>query len=329
MPPLDPGPRPLSPAPPSGPPDARQRASHRRPLPPRGATLPVAIALLLPLLILAGCFGESSDGPAIARIAAPEPAGGAAGACCFFDGSCVVLPEDDCLAQEGTWLGEGLACDPNPCAQPDPTGACCFASGYCELYTADECAGAGGVYGGDGTVCDPNPCAAPPPTGACCFANGRCAVRTAADCDQEGGIFSGENTTCEPRACQVVVEEGCGASYWRSHRQAWKETPYRPTHPVGRLFTLPPKLRAMAGDRLLSALYYPNGPGVRGGARILLRAAVVGVLNASHPRVNYPISQDELISRTNAALASLDRAQMVALAREIRTNNRLGCPLRK
>ncbi len=37
------------------------------------------------------------------------------GACCADDGTCTETTEADC---DGTWLGLGTDCDPNPCAQP-------------------------------------------------------------------------------------------------------------------------------------------------------------------------------------------------------------------
>jgi hypothetical protein len=37
------------------------------------------------------------------------------GACCF-DGTCVMLLEEDCIAQGGQWVGG--PCDPNPCQPP-------------------------------------------------------------------------------------------------------------------------------------------------------------------------------------------------------------------
>ncbi len=296
-----------------------------------GLTRPIGFASLLALaaFAFAGCASDDAGRPIAPVAPSPVPAAEAAGACCFFDGSCVVLTEEDCLAQEGTFAGEETSCDPNPCPQPEAVGACCFASGYCELFTVAECGEAGGTYQGDASACDPNPCPPPLPPGACCYPDGSCAVRTADVCDQEGGIFAGENTPCGPRSCVAVRDEGCGAAYWRSHRTAWKHTSYRPTHRLGRIFVVPRQLRGMADDRLLTALYYANGPGLRGGARILLRAAIVGVLNASHPDVNYPLTESELVARTNEALASLDRGRMVALAREIRAHNRLGCPLSK
>ncbi len=40
------------------------------------------------------------------------------GACCLRDGSCAITSSEDCLAQEGSFKGEGTTCDPNPCPIP-------------------------------------------------------------------------------------------------------------------------------------------------------------------------------------------------------------------
>ncbi len=41
------------------------------------------------------------------------------GACCFVDGSCLVLGQSVCGDQGGTYQGDGTTCDPNPC-EPTP-----------------------------------------------------------------------------------------------------------------------------------------------------------------------------------------------------------------
>ena len=79
------------------------------------------------------------------------------GACCFSDGSCLVLSGADCVTQGGDYQGDGTVCDPNPCGQV--VGACCFSDGSCLVLSEADCMAQGGDYQGDGTSCDPNPCA--------------------------------------------------------------------------------------------------------------------------------------------------------------------------
>jgi len=73
------------------------------------------------------------------------------GACCVGE-VCSQTHQADC---QGTYVGDGVPCDPNPCIIP--TGACCIGSD-CTVTTQ---AGCDGTYMGDGIPCDPNPCATP------------------------------------------------------------------------------------------------------------------------------------------------------------------------
>jgi hypothetical protein len=72
------------------------------------------------------------------------------GACCFGNGSCSQLTASQCLAQGGTYSGNGTTCAANPCPQP---GACCFSNGGCTLATTSNCGAQGGVFHGENTTC--------------------------------------------------------------------------------------------------------------------------------------------------------------------------------
>jgi hypothetical protein len=62
------------------------------------------------------------------------------------------------------------------------------------------------------------------------------------------------------------------------------------------------------GDQtLLDGLGMQGGSTVGGGVEILMRAAIAGLLNAASPNVNYPLSQAQIISQVNAAIATGDR----------------------
>lgn len=125
------------------------------------------------------------------------------GACCFGDGHCEVLYEEACEGAGGTYQGDGIACEPNPC--PQPPMACCFPDGHCEFITAEICTQLGGIPQGFGTNCDPNLCPQPPRTGACCLDDqGNCQVLTEAECAQHGGQYQGDDTTCDPNPCPIV-----------------------------------------------------------------------------------------------------------------------------
>ena len=80
-------------------------------------------------------------------------------------------------------------------------------------------------------------------------------------------------------------------------------------------------------DTLDDALSYPGGNGASGGARLLLRTAVVALLNASHPDVNYPLAVAEILQIVNDALATMNRKAMQDARHEIDQHNSQGCPL--
>lgn len=104
-----------------------------------------------------GALGINMDGLAVAPPTAPR------GACCI-QLDCTILPESDCLAAGGDWLGPDVGCDPNPCTPPPPEGACCLPEppGACQVMTIDDCHLIQGEWLGPDTTCDPNPCEVTP-----------------------------------------------------------------------------------------------------------------------------------------------------------------------
>lgn len=119
-------------------------------------------------------------------------------------------------------------------------------------------------------------------------------------------------------------DEGCTPGYWKNHLDSW--VGYGPYQVVGTVFSAsnPYGLDTLT---LLDALKFKGGPGEDGGARILLRAAVAALLNASNSGVEYPRTTAEIIADVNAALASGNRNTMLALKDGLDADNNLGCPL--
>lgn len=76
------------------------------------------------------------------------------GACCFLDGSCQMLPESDCAAEWGVWLGAAIFCAPGAC--PAPLGACCLLDGSCVISSAETCQPP--MLWFAGVACSPSPC---------------------------------------------------------------------------------------------------------------------------------------------------------------------------
>ncbi|HSU84077.1 MAG TPA: hypothetical protein VLR69_16775 [Thermoanaerobaculia bacterium] len=121
--------------------------------------------------------------------------------------------------------------------------------------------------------------------------------------------------------------EGCTPGYWKNHTRSWTATGYSPGQSTVSVFSAASAYPSLAGKTLLQSLQGGGGPGTLGGATILLRAAVAALLNASDSAVDYPLTQAQVISQVNSALASNDRDTMLSLASTLDGDNNLGCPL--
>jgi hypothetical protein len=122
--------------------------------------------------------------------------GDTGGACCYPDGTCLMQWPTEC---QGTFLGWGVFCNPNPCLQPE---ACCFSDGHCQELVATDCEVAGGVPEGEGTTCASYGC--PQPVGACCDDAGNCAMTTEEQCT---GTYLGDGVECAPDICPTPVQQ--------------------------------------------------------------------------------------------------------------------------
>jgi hypothetical protein len=111
------------------------------------------------------------------------------------------------------------------------------------------------------------------------------------------------------------------------HLSAWTATGLSPTALVGDTFIVPGNVSTLSGATLREALAFGGGPGVLGAARILLRAGVAAMLNAGHPSLDYPSTRFQVRQAINGALASNDRATMLARAAALDADNNLSCPL--
>ena len=122
--------------------------------------------------------------------------------------------------------------------------------------------------------------------------------------------------------------EGCTPGFWKvpQHHDSWAATGFTTGQTLESVFDVPDSL-ALDDRTLLEALNFRGGSTIQGAAEILLRASVAAVLNAAHPDVNYPFTVAEVIADVNAALATLDRATILALAAELDAANNAGCPL--
>jgi hypothetical protein len=112
---------------------------------------------------------------------------------------------------------------------------------------------------------------------------------------------------------------GCTPGYYKNHTFAQESMTLED------VFNVPDSL-GLDGVTLKEGLSFPGGPGVQGGAQILLRAAVASYLNTLYvPDFRY--STSFVVNSVNAALASGDRQTMLTLATLLDVaNNAPTCP---
>ena len=121
--------------------------------------------------------------------------------------------------------------------------------------------------------------------------------------------------------------QGCTPGYWKNHTGSWSGTGYSPGQSTVSVFSGAGAFPSLAGKSLLQSLQGGGGPGTLGAATILLRAATAALLNAAHSGVAYPLTQAQVISQVNSALASNNRDTMLSLGSTLDGDNNLGCPL--
>lgn len=133
----------------------------------------------------------------------------------------------------------------------------------------------------------------------------------------------------EPTATPIVSDDlqGCTPGFWKNHVGHWDATAYSPHQSVDDVFD--PAGLVDQFDTLEDAVNYKGGgkDKVAGAARTLLRAATAGILNASHPDVNYFFGASSVIASTNAAIASGDPETMLFVESQLDEENNRGCPL--
>ncbi|MBP7934893.1 MAG: laminin G domain-containing protein [Phycisphaerae bacterium] len=120
-------------------------------------------------------------------------------ACCFDNGTCSDLTENECLAQSGSW-NMSASCDQNPCP---PAGACCFDDGTCSDLVESVCVAQSGHWTA-GATCAENPC---PPGGACCYTNGVCVQLTESVCQSTRGQWNGAGSDCASITCSTFAPQ--------------------------------------------------------------------------------------------------------------------------
>jgi hypothetical protein len=119
--------------------------------------------------------------------------------------------------------------------------------------------------------------------------------------------------------------QGCTPGYYKNHTSLTQWGGVNANLTVGSVFANAPA--SLASATLVQGLRFKGGSTFEGAAEILLRAGIAAYINAGHPGVAYPIAAADVVDRVNGALASGDRATVIAMASELDSFNNLGCPL--
>ncbi|MBI2829954.1 MAG: DUF11 domain-containing protein, partial [Chloroflexi bacterium] len=135
--------------------------------------------------------------------------------------------------------------------------------------------------------------------------------------------------------CSVdILREGLTPGFWKNNASKknssqWVFTAYTPDQKINTVFTgtLSEPYTQLGNKTLLQGLSFQGGENLKGAAEILLRAAIAAVLNATHPEIDYPLTDAQVKDMVNAALASQDRATILALASLLDSFNNLGADL--
>jgi hypothetical protein len=124
------------------------------------------------------------------------------------------------------------------------------------------------------------------------------------------------------------VATGCSADIWSTlSADAWALAGTRPEQRVRDVFRESAPFSSVAAAMLRTAVRFRSGPGLLGAVKELTRAGIAALLNAGHPRVEFPLTQTQVITKVDTALRSGDVATIFAAAHELDAANGASCPL--
>jgi len=126
----------------------------------------------------------------------------------------------------------------------------------------------------------------------------------------------------------LPVPTGCTADVWTGlPTDAWILAGANPNQRVRDTFRESAPYGAVGTATLRSALRFRSGPDLLGAVKALVRAGTAALLNAGHPKIEYPLTQTQVITKVDTALRSGDAAAILAAAQDLDAANGAACPL--
>lgn len=126
----------------------------------------------------------------------------------------------------------------------------------------------------------------------------------------------------------LPVPTGCSAAIWSGlSRDAWLQGGDHPEERVRDVFKESAPYGPIGVAMLGTAIRFHGGPGLLGAAKELVQAGTAALLNAGHPRVEYPLTRTQVVIEVDAALLGHDPGAILALAHQLEAANGASCPL--
>jgi hypothetical protein len=128
----------------------------------------------------------------------------------------------------------------------------------------------------------------------------------------------------------LPVPTACAPDVWVTQTETvwFSEAGVRSTEKVKDVFKEASRFGAVGAATLRTALRFRGGAGLLGAAKDLVQAGTAALLNAGHPRIEYPLTKTQVVTRVDTALRSEDTGLILATARDLATLNGAVCPLR-
>jgi len=128
----------------------------------------------------------------------------------------------------------------------------------------------------------------------------------------------------------LPVFNACSAEFWSAAPlDPWAYAGVRPTVKVRDAFREAASYEPLGAATLRAALGFRGGPGLLGAAKDLVRAGTAALLNAGHPKIEFSLTQTQVVTKVDTALRGRDMAAIVRVTQELEEVNAApGCPLR-